>query len=66
MSAETEALKIVAGLMALAALTAPKAVGLDSTTRDRHEQPCLKKARPCMLTRNTAPTRGSTAETECG
>src|SRR5665647_3169803 len=32
MSAETEAVKIVAGLMALAARTAPKAVGLDSIT----------------------------------
>ena len=32
MSAETEAVKTVAGLMALAARTAPKAVGLDSLT----------------------------------
>lgn len=32
MSAETEAVKIVASLMALAARTAPKAVGLDSLT----------------------------------
>ena len=32
MSAETEAVKTVAGLMALAARTAPKAVGLDSIT----------------------------------
>ena len=32
MSAETEAVKTVAGLMALAARTAPKAVGIDSIT----------------------------------
>jgi uncharacterized ferredoxin-like protein len=32
MSAETEAVKTVAGLMALAARTAPKAVGIDSLT----------------------------------
>jgi uncharacterized ferredoxin-like protein len=32
MSAESEAVRIVAGLMALAARTAPKAVGLDSVT----------------------------------
>lgn len=32
MSAESEAVKIVAGLMALAARTAPKAVGIDSLT----------------------------------
>ncbi|HEX3001996.1 MAG TPA: DUF2148 domain-containing protein [Methanoregula sp.] len=34
MSAETEAVKTVAGLMALAARTAPKAVGLDSLVID--------------------------------
>jgi uncharacterized ferredoxin-like protein len=43
MSAETEAVKTVAGLMALAARTAPKAVGIDSVTIEIAMGPDLEK-----------------------
>jgi len=43
MSAETEAVKTVAGLMALAARTAPKAVGIDSVTIEIVIGPDLEK-----------------------